>query len=193
MMIQGADGLFAAGNVLPDLFTTSTIFNAGDYRCLGHMASISQNLGDNLQVNFMYGSGDAVIQGRTELASQSPDDLRSMIHRGRRHAVTSQVSGSIPITGAQFNVSYRWTDQNSVTPSHFLVTQRTLAEAGLIIIMRQPIRTFSAPFRLEAWRTFATCWPKATFPSPWPTAARFSSCTRRSVSAAASASSSNRL
>jgi len=150
MMIQGADGLFSAGNVLPDLFTTSTIFNAGDYRSLGYMASVTQNLGDNLRVNLMYGSGDALIPGHPEVAGQSPDDLRSMIHRGRRQAVTSQVSGSVPMTGAQFSASYQWTDQNSVTPAHFFVTQRTRAEAGLNIFVRQPIRTFSAPFRLEA-------------------------------------------
>src|SRR5712691_4784383 len=45
MMIEGADGLFPAGNVLPDLFTTSSVFNAGDYQSLGYMASITQNLG----------------------------------------------------------------------------------------------------------------------------------------------------
>ena len=155
MMIEGADGLFPAGNVLPDLFTTSSVFNAGDYQSLGYMASVTQNLGGNLKVNLMYGSGDALIPGRPEAGSQSPDDLRSMIHRGRRQAVTSQVSGSVPLTGAQFSASYQWTDRNSVTPSHFFVTQRTRAEAGLNIFVRQPIRTFSmVPFRMEASADF---------------------------------------
>src|SRR5260221_3027866 len=150
MMIAGADGLFPAGNVLPDLFTTSSVFNAGDYRSLGYMASVSQNLGENLKVNLMYGSGDALIPGHSDGAGQSPDDLRSMIHRGRRQAVTSQVSGSIPSTGGQFSASHPWTDQNSATPAHFFVTQRTRAEGGFKIFLRQPIRRFSGPFRLEA-------------------------------------------
>jgi hypothetical protein len=155
MMIDGANGLFPAGNVLPDLFTTSSVFNAGDYQSLGYMASVTQNLGDNLKASLMYGSGDALIAGRSDFSGQSPDDLRSMIRRGRRQAVTSEISGSIPVTGAQFSASYQWTDRNSVTPAHFFVTQRMRAEAGLNVFIRQPIRTFStAPFRMEASADF---------------------------------------
>jgi hypothetical protein len=151
MMIEGADGLFPPGNVLPDLFTSSSVFNAGDYQSLGYMASVTQDLGDHLKVSLMYGSGDALIPSRTEVVRQNPDDLRSMILRGRRQAVTSQVSGSIPSTGTEFSASYQWTDRNSVTPTHFYVTQGTRAEAGLNIFVRQPIRTFSMlPVRVEA-------------------------------------------
>ena len=112
---------------------------------------VTQNLGDNLKLNLVYGSGDALIADRSEISSQSPDDLRSMIRRGRRQSVTSQVSGTVPWTGAQFNASYQWTDRRGVTPTHFYVTQGTRAEAGLNIYIRQPIRAFSLlPVRMEA-------------------------------------------
>jgi len=151
MMISGGDGLLSSGEVLPDLFTSSSVFNAGDYQSLGFMASVTQNLGENLKVSLMYGSGDALLPGRPETAGQSPDDLRALIHRGRRSAVTTQVSGSIPGASTQYSASYQWTDTNSVTPSHFFATQRMGAEAGLNIFIRQPIRSFSlVPVRLEA-------------------------------------------
>jgi hypothetical protein len=151
LTIAGAEGLFPAGDVLPDLFTTSSVFNAGTYHSVGYMASVTQNLGDNLKVTAMYGSGDALLAEKAEVSRQSPDDLRSMIHRGRRQAVTTQISGTSPWSGTQFSASYQWTDRNAVTPTHFFVTQRARAEAGLNIYIRQPIRTFSiVPVRMEA-------------------------------------------
>jgi hypothetical protein len=151
LTIAGADGLFPAGDVLPDLFSTSSVFNAGGYRSFGYMASVTQNLGDNLKLNVMYGSGDALLADRSEISSQSPDDLRSMIRRGRRQAVTTQISGTSPLSGTQFSASYQWTDRHAVTPTHFYVTQGKRAEAGLNIYVRQPIRTFSLlPVRMEA-------------------------------------------
>jgi len=149
LTIAGAEGLFP--DVLPDLFTTSSVFNAGSYRSFGYMASVTQNLGDNLKLTMMYGSGDALLADKAEISRQNPDDLRSMIRRGRRQAVTSQVSGTSPWSGTQFSASYQWTDRHAVTPTHFFVTQRARAEAGLNIYIRQPIRTFSmVPVRMEA-------------------------------------------
>jgi hypothetical protein len=150
LTIAGADGLFPAGDVLPDLFTTSSVFNAGGYQSLGYMASVTQNLGDNLKVNVMYGSGDALVADRYEIG-QSPDGLRSVIRRGRRQAVTAQISCKAPWTGTEFSASYQVTDSRAATPSHYFATQGTRAEPGLNIYLRQPIRTFSLiPVRMEA-------------------------------------------
>jgi Carboxypeptidase regulatory-like domain/TonB dependent receptor len=151
LTISGAEGILPAGDVLPDLFTTSSVFNAGGYESLGYMASVTQNFGANLKASLMYGSGDALVADRAQISSQSPDDLRSMIHRGRRQSVTSQISGAVPWTGTQFSASYQWTDSHAVTPTHYYATQGTRAEAGLNIYIRQPIRTFSViPVRMEA-------------------------------------------
>jgi hypothetical protein len=151
LTIAGADGLFPAGDVLPDLFTTSSVFNAGGYQSLGYMASVTQKFGDNLKVNVMYGSGDALVADRSGIPGQSPDELRSVIRRGRRPAVTTQVSFRAPWIGTELSASYQVTDQHSVTPSHYFATQGTRAEPGLNIYLRQPIRTFSlVPLRMEA-------------------------------------------
>jgi hypothetical protein len=151
LMIAGADGLLPAGDILPDLFTTSAVFNAGGYQSNGYMASVSQGFGDNLKLNVTYGSGDTLVTDRAGSPNQSPDDLRSMIRRGRREAVTTQASGSLPWTGTQFIASYQWTDRHALTPTHYYATQGVRAEAGLNIYVRQPIRNFSfIPVRMEA-------------------------------------------
>ena len=149
--IAGADGFFPASDVLPDLFTTSSVFNAGGFQSLGYMASVTQKFGQNLKASILYGSGDALVAGRSEVLSQNPDDLRSMIQRGRRGAVTTQISGSLPRTATEFNASYQWTDRHALTPTHFYTTQDMRAEAGLNIYIRQPIRAFTIlPVRMEA-------------------------------------------
>ena len=99
----------------------------------------------------MYGSGDALVADRTEVSSQSPDDLRSMIRRGRRQSVTTQAKGALPWTGTQFIASYQWTDRHALTPTHYYATEGVRAEPGLNIYIRQPIRAFSfMPVRMEA-------------------------------------------
>lgn len=149
LTIAGADGLFPSSDVLPDVFTTSSVFNAGGYQSLGYMASVTQYLGDNLKVNVMYGSGDSLVADRAKF--QSPDDLRSTIHRGRRQSVTTQVSYTAPWSGTELSAGYQVADSRSVTPSHYFATQGTRSEPGLNIYLRQPIRTFSLlPVRMEA-------------------------------------------
>jgi len=151
LTIAGADGLLPMGDILPDLFTTSSVFNAGGYQSNGYMASVAQNFGDYLKLNVMYGSGDALIANGAEVAGESPDDLRSMIRRGRRQSVTIQAKGGLAWTGTQFIASYQWTDRHALTPTHYYATQGVRAEPGLNIYIRQPIRTFSfVPLHMEA-------------------------------------------
>ena len=147
----GADGLYAGGDILPDLFSSSYIFNAGDYQTLGYNASVTQNLGERFNVTMMYGSVGVLAPQSKEIASEDPDDLRAMIRASRRHAVTSRVSGVMPGSGTQFIASYQWADQRAVTPGHLYSTQSTRPEPGLNVYVRQPIPAFwSLPWRMEA-------------------------------------------
>ncbi len=151
LMISSSDGTFPAWGVTPDLFSANSVFNAGGYRSLGYMASASQKLSDNLKVSVMYSAGGALVAERQDGFGANSDDLRSMIHSTRRRAVTSQVTGIAPWTGAKFKASYQWTDQLSVTPAHYYATEDARPEAGLNIFVRQPIPSFSAlPIRVEA-------------------------------------------
>ena len=151
LTISGGDGNFPAWDVLPDLFTSSSVFNAGGYQSTGYMISGTQKLGENLKLGLMYGSGGALVAERTRIVGDSPDDLRSMIRQGRRQALTTQVSGVSPWSGTQFTASYQWTDSHSVTPAHYYATRGARAEAGLNISVRQPIPTSSLlPIRMEA-------------------------------------------
>jgi len=89
-------GMFSTSDAMPDLFSNSSIFNAGNFHSSGYSASVTQNLGQNLNASLTYGSTGALTTAGRELAGDDPDDLRSMIHMGRRHAATARMAAAIP-------------------------------------------------------------------------------------------------
>ncbi|MGH9659643.1 MAG: carboxypeptidase regulatory-like domain-containing protein [Bryobacteraceae bacterium] len=151
LTMDGDAGAFSSGDLLPDLFTDSYVFNLGAFQGLGYMASVTQALTGNLDVAMVFTAGEALVAGKGEIARGNSREIRSAIHHGRRRALTAQVTGTAPSTGTHLVASYQWTDRHSATPTHFFLTQRTRAEAGLNVYVRQPIPSFlSLPVRLEA-------------------------------------------
>jgi len=146
------DGLYTGGDVLPDLVSGSSIFNAGDYQSNGYTASVTQHVGDHFSAAVMYGSGGVLTADRKTLDSANPDDLRSMIRASRRHAVTARVSAVSPLAGTHFTASYQWADNRwAVTPGHLYSTQSVRPVPGLNLYIRQPIPAMAGlPWRMEA-------------------------------------------
>ena len=144
------DGMYASGDILPDLFSGNSIFNAGDYRSTGYAAAVTQSLGDNLKATLMYGSMGALTADNREIVSNNPDELRSMIRTGRKRAATARIAATIPGAGTQMIASYQWTDHRWAMPGHIYSTQAIHPMPGLNIYIRQPIPGLSfRPCRVE--------------------------------------------
>jgi hypothetical protein len=144
-------GLAAGPELLPELFSDSWVLNAGRYRSLGYMASVSQHLGERLEMTMAYGSGGALTVDPGAPAAGSPDELRQLIRASRRQSLTARLSGAAPATGTQFVTSYQWTNVRSLTPAHMYLTQRVREGLGLNLLIRQPLPYFAGwPGRLEA-------------------------------------------
>ncbi len=151
LTLASPGGMESGPDLLPELFSDSWVFNAGRYRSLGYLASVTQSLGQRLELTMAFGSGGALTADRTQGEAASPDELRRMIRQGRRHSLTARLSGAAPGTGTQFISSYQWTDVRSLTPSHLYLTQRVREGLGLNLLIRQPIPYFGGlPGRLEA-------------------------------------------
>ena len=151
LTIAGPAGFYAGGDILPDLFSNSSIFNAGDYQTLGYTMAVTQDLGDKFKVSVMYGSVGVLAPRSDELATADLEGLRSAIRAERRNAVTTRGTGTVPKAGTHFIASYQWMDQRSVTPGQLYSTDPMRPEAGLNLYVRQPIPTFfSMPWRMEA-------------------------------------------
>src|SRR5262249_19777747 len=104
------DGLYSSGDILPDLFSGTSTFNAGNFQTGGLTASVTQNLGDHFSAMLMYGSVGSLTADTRQLESNSPDELRSMIRASRRHAATARIAATAPGTGTHLIASYQWTD-----------------------------------------------------------------------------------
>jgi hypothetical protein len=145
-------GMYSGGDILPDLFSANSIFDAGNYHSVGYTAAVTQNLGDHLSATVMYGSMGALTAQDREIVSNSPDELRSMIRSGRKQAATTRITATSPRTGTHFIASYQWTDSHRwAMPGHVYSTQAVQPMPGLNVYIRQPIPGFSMlPWRMEA-------------------------------------------
>jgi hypothetical protein len=143
-------GMYSGGDILPDLFTGNSIFNAGNFQNSGYTAGITQNFGDHVSATAIYSSEGALTAGTRELVSNSPDELRAMIHAGRRHAATTRISATVPGSGTHMIASYQWSGGDRwVMSGNQYSTQGVRPLPGLNLYIRQPLPRM-LPWRMEA-------------------------------------------
>jgi len=134
---------FFAGNVLPDLFAGTSIFDAGNFQNNGYAGSVTQSLGSNASVTVIYSDNGAFTADAHELVSNSPDDLRSLIRSGRRHAITSRFNATVPHAGTRIVSSYQWTgDNRSIMAGNLYAADSMQPLPGFNLYIRQPIPGF---------------------------------------------------
>ncbi len=142
-------GLFP-GDLIPDLFSSSAVFDAGRYQTMGYMASVTQDLGDHFKISATYGSIGVMAINPEARVIESADDLRQAIAASHRPALTLRGSGTVKSTGTRFVASYQWTDYNSSMPGPLFATQSPRPEPGLNVIVRQPMPQIpGVPWRVE--------------------------------------------
>jgi len=150
LTISSPDGFLPSGDILPDFFSGTAMFDAGNFSSMGYLASVTQKVGDNLSATVTYGSMGALTAERGDLVSQDPDELRSMIHVGRQSSLTTQVDGTVRHTGTHIGASYQWADNRFAVPDPLDCARSMRPEPGLNIYFRQPIPGLSVlPWRME--------------------------------------------
>jgi len=143
--------VFNDDNLLMDLRSRSSAFNGGNFERWGYMASVSQALGDNLEVALAYGRSGGLSADHRLLESDVADDLRSALHITNRNWATVGLSGTAPVVGTHFSASYGWMDTGTLMPVRVSLTQQHGSpQAGLNLSVRQPIPSGGLPGRLEA-------------------------------------------
>ncbi len=151
LTIVAPNGFYSGGDILPDLLSNSSVFDAGSYQSVGYTASVTQKLGDRFNVSVIYGSVGVLSPQTDQLSTNNLDELRSAIRAERRNAVTARGTGTLSKSGTYFIASYQWMDERAATPAHIYSTDSMRPEPGLNLCVRQPIPTFfSMPWRMEA-------------------------------------------
>jgi len=142
-------GMYGGSDVLPDVFSNSSIFNAGNFQSTGYTAALTQDLGEHVAASVMYGSVGVLTADNRGLETNSPDDLRAMIHTGHRQAVTARVTATAPHIGTRVVISYQCApDHRWAMPGNVYSTQSDHPAPGLNILIRQPLPGFAR--RVEA-------------------------------------------
>lgn len=142
---------FYSGDLLPELSSSSSVFNIGNYRRYGYTASATQSLGENFSASLAYGRGGVLTTEDGALQSFDPEELRGRIRRAQRHWARLVFTGTVPVTGTRFTAGYEWSDAQALTPGHVFLTQKVYPETGLNVRLRQPVPVLSGlPGRLEA-------------------------------------------
>jgi hypothetical protein len=150
MTMAGAPGVYSQADLLPDLASSSSIFNIGSYRRLGYTATVSEKISDSLTASFGYmNAGALALSGQPAASAPS---LRNQFRPVSRHSLNARVSGVAPVTGTGYIASYQWADYSVVNPVHFSITNQGSFDPGLNILVRQPIPAVPGLFsgRLEA-------------------------------------------
>ena len=151
LLLAGADGTPFAGDLLPDAYTDSLLFDAGNYHTIGYTAAVTQDLGENYKITVTYGSVGVLAPRSQQLTSDSPEDLRDLIRPSQREALTTRVAGTIPRAGTHFIASYQFMDDRAATAGHLYATDSIQPVPGLNFSVRQPVpAVLGLPFRMEA-------------------------------------------
>ncbi len=138
------------GDLLPDLFSSSALFNAGRFTAMGYTARMTQDLGDNYKVSASVGS-IGVMEVSPSVAVRTAEDLRRAIGTSNRFAATMRASGTVRQSGTRFVAEYQWANYRSAMPGPQFSTESTRPAPGLNILLRQPV-----PFPGVAWRIEAS-------------------------------------
>jgi hypothetical protein len=151
MTAVASDNAFAIGDVLPDISSKSSVLDAGSFQRTGFAASVTQALGDKVEIGSSFGRGGALAIGDRDIASPTADSLRSGIQTAQRFWASARAAAKLPVTGTQISGSYQWMDYTTIMPVHFYLTQSPYQETGLNLRLRQPIPALPGmPGRLEA-------------------------------------------
>ena len=142
-------GMFSTADVLPDLFSGSSVFNAGNFQSNGYAASVTQNLGSSVTATVDYSDAGALTANSGQWVAGTPDELRRMIHEGRRRAATTRIAAVLPWAGTHVAATYQFTaDKRAVMAGNIYTTDSFQPAPGLNVMIRQPIPGFSK--RIEA-------------------------------------------
>lgn len=144
-------GLYASGDILPDLFSDTYTLNAGSYQVSGYRAAYSHKWNNSVRTAVAYGSGGVLAAERDTLTTNSPGELRSILKPRREHTVTAQLMAQLSQTRTRLSSSYQWASMTSVTPPDLFNVSETRAPPGLNVAVKQPLPQVAyLPGRFEA-------------------------------------------
>ncbi len=149
------EGVFADGEVVPDLYSAAATLNGGNYSTPGVRVSYSRKLRERLQAALGYGYGGVLAPARNHLHSATPSELREVLESQRAHMILASVSAAVPGVGTAMTGSYQWSSRQSVLPADPFNDFASRSAPGLNLVLRQPLPSVGGmPGKFEASADF---------------------------------------
>ena len=149
------EGLYARGEMVPDLNSDTATLNAGHYRTPGARVSYARKIRDRLQAALGYGYAGVLSPSRQQMRTGISDELRSVLESQGAHLLVASVSAKLPGTGTSLTGSYQWSSRQSVLPADPYNDFASHSPPGLNLLLRQPLPIGgSVPGRFEASADF---------------------------------------
>jgi Carboxypeptidase regulatory-like domain/TonB dependent receptor len=137
------------GNLMWDGISTTSIYNIGNYRREGYVASIDQRMTDSLKFALAYSRMGGFTANAAGL-SQISGAEQKFLNEGNHNIAAANLQARVRRCGTKFSASYGWVDKGAVVPQHVFTTQSTYVAPGLNIDVRQPLPSFfGMPGHLE--------------------------------------------
>lgn len=139
------------GDLLPSMFTSSALFDAGNISSFGYTLSATRSLNPHHKLTVSYGTLGVMTPGSEAGPISDAASLRQAITAANRRAVTLRSAGTFRHTGTRYVASYQYVDLKSSVAMTSFSTQPDRVEPGLNIAFRQPIPFFPGVLgRMEA-------------------------------------------
>lgn len=142
-------GFYTRGELLPDIASNSSIFNAGSYENFGYSAGMERRFADRWSAGVSGGASGMLTALDPTLETNRPEELRSTLRPVRRPWAAARMQGVVPGSGTRVMASYLWTTGGTLGPAHAWLTSRNQPLTGLNLQVRQPLPTGGMPGRLE--------------------------------------------
>jgi hypothetical protein len=136
------------GNLLPDAYSGTFSYNAGNLETNGVRFVIERQLPEGITATVDYAFGG--VLDLTDGALRV-EDVRSHIAERYRHSVAGKVTGSLPHAKTQWITSYKWTSGGGLTPVDLFNAGPGQTDSYLNVFIRQPVPgTNFMPAKMEA-------------------------------------------
>ena len=143
-------GLYA-GDLLPDLFSPMSSFNAGSYQTTGYRVAYSRRLTEHVRVGAGYTYASALASDREALSTSDPAELRSALKPWREHFLAAQLTAQVPGARTWITSSYQWSRRAVVTPPDLFNASSNRVMPGMNVVVRQPLPVLGyLPGKFEA-------------------------------------------
>ncbi len=133
------DGVYANGDIVPELYSATATLNGGNYRTPGARVSYARKIRDHLQAALGYGYAGVLAPSRHQLQTGLANELRGVLEAQPAHLLLASFSAELPRAGTVMTGSYQWSSRQSVLPTDPFNDFAARSAPGLNLVVRQPI------------------------------------------------------